>query len=62
MKVYMLRDVVTRLFYRRNRPINKRWVEQKKASVWTNKIGPVAVQTRLSFYTTEIEAFNLLEN
>lgn len=61
MKIYMLRDVVTGLFYRRNRPINKQWVEQKKASRWTTQMGPVAAQTRLVLYTTEIEAFNLLE-
>ena len=62
MKVYMLQDVVTLLFYRRKHLINRRWVEQKKAIVWTNRTGPTTVQERLGpGWSTEIKAFNLTE-
>ena len=42
MIVYMLRDNDTGLFYRRNKDYAVRWVEQKNASVWTSKAGPIS--------------------
>jgi hypothetical protein len=60
MKIYMLQDVVTLLFYRRK--AFSRWVKQEDASVWTSKQGPAAVQQRFKpGWTTEIKAFNLVE-
>jgi hypothetical protein len=42
----MLRDDKTGLFYRRGQHnwSKNRWVEQERASVWTNKQGPAAAR------------------
>ena len=45
MNVYMLEDTETGLFYRRNQGSWDCWTEQKKASVWTNRVGPAAALT-----------------
>ncbi len=40
MKVYMLQDVDTGLYYKRRGG----WVSREQAAVWTNKNGPSAVK------------------
>ncbi len=45
MTVYMLRDNRTGLYYRRKHRACRRWVEQKKASIWTLKIGPASAMS-----------------
>jgi hypothetical protein len=44
MNAYMLEDTKTGTFYRRRDSGCNCWVEQKDASVWTNRIGPAAAQ------------------
>jgi hypothetical protein len=44
MKVYMLEDTNTGLFYRRRQAYDC-WVEQGKASIWTNRVGPSQART-----------------
>jgi hypothetical protein len=45
MNVYMLEDAKTGMFYRRSGSRWSCWVEQKVASVWTNRIGPAQALT-----------------
>lgn len=40
----MLEDTNTGLFYRR-RQAYECWVEQGKASIWTNRVGPAQAKT-----------------
>jgi len=47
MTVYMLRNNETGLYYRRKHGSWDRWVEQKKASIWTSKIGPAAAMSNM---------------
>ncbi len=43
MNVYMLEDINSGLFYRRQS--YECWVEQAKASIWTNRIGPAGAKS-----------------
>lgn len=78
MTVYMLKDIRTGLYYRRRhgswnqrhgswgrrkRGLWGRWIEQKKASIWTSKIGPAASMRnmRRDKYYCEIIPFELKE-
>jgi len=45
MNVYMLEDASTGLFYRRRGSSYDCWVEQKKASIWTSRVGPAQALT-----------------
>lgn len=45
MNVYMVQDTISGLFYLRRCSGGDCWVEQKKASIWTNKIGPTQALT-----------------
>jgi len=49
MTVYMLRNNVTGLYYRRTKGSYSPsvWVPQEKASIWTVKIGPASSKSRL---------------
>ncbi len=48
MKVYMLLDNGTGLYYRRNRDSCSRWVSQREASIWMSRRGPAAAVSRMS--------------
>lgn len=69
--VYMLRDVNTGLFYRRQGSHGLTWVPQGKASVWSNRVGPTSAKAaikrdRYSYRDkprpeTELVIFDLVE-
>jgi len=63
MKAYMLRDIATGLFYRRNYTVNC-WVLQEAATIWSTKRGPAGVMGRLMRRTLrrfEVVTFRLEE-
>lgn len=47
MTVYMLRDNRTGRYYCRKHESWNRWVEQKKASIWTSRGGPAAAMANM---------------
>lgn len=48
MKVYMLRDNVSGLYYRKPLSYSSVWVDKEYASVWTNRNGPAQVKVQPS--------------
>lgn len=69
MIAHMLRDRATGLYYQRSHGCGPSWVEQKRASIWTSRVGPAAALRRCREYawrnkrpdTFEIVDFTLSE-